>query len=1034
VNLRPHSLLFALALLGAFAPGARGQLELPDEPVHDRGADAPGIRARGSGGTGGLLLPPASAPGARALPGTPGGELPGAPAPAAPAVPPVDSAAEFVLAEVLKLKDPAHVIVDHGVQSLIALGDSGRAVARKALASDSAPAVLLGARVLLQSPDPADRERVAARAQETLPRGACAPLADALAETDPVLGSPRLFAQLLMHPQAAMRAAAHRHLERNPSPALLAALMPTLSAKSSDTRLRGVQLISSVRDPAVMPLLLTALQDRSSRVCAHAMASLAVLDDERVDTELLRRAFSSRWILRDNAYAILTLVEREDRSLETKIGAEYSETLLQGLESSDPFVAGSCACALAGIGFRSGTPDDTRWLDRAVPHRLVRIVSGEDFHNDYTALRPIAERRLSLISGKHFREASAWIRWWTEVADSYSAHRAVLPATADDAATILLSVGSTVGRPESFVLLGPGLAPEAPHPPPTGAAGQLPLLEPETLRLSETQARDLYALLGELGVLGAERLPGQRGPDGAGRSLTVGIGGRTKEFRFAEGQGAPWFDNLCGAAASLRERNRWQRYPDPGRAPEAGDFWAVEHDWWDAHTDALERARRLKSLVFACLKAERPSQRSSGVAELVGLAGTAGAFEAGDFDALEELLRQETFIGARARQLIELATDCARPAPGAPPAPEFALRLVDALVATFQADGAVLVADLLRGCDPEFVRSTAVDDRPFVRAVAAAVLAEDADEANTAVLMRRLSDPVEEVEVAVVHALGENHVEAARTELLLRARIGTPPVRVAALEAIGVLGGENVFDALMVGLAERDNADVVTAAARGLASLGDPAAAPIFISLLSRGEDSPIFEHARRGLIDLGEAAWPDLLRVVHSPAHRQRREAALILAQQGVPEAASAMMTLLTDDPEDEYLARELAVLTCVDMRKEPDPAVAWWNWWESVVHDDSLAWLRAAAERLDLRAPPTEAFADGGTDEAFRFLLALIDRGEEPVAERARRELALRFGRGLGALPPAGTARETWIAAARAAVRGSPAPATPESLEGVH
>ena len=148
------------------------------------------------------------------------------------------------------------------------------------------------------------------------------------------------------------------------------------------------------------------------------------------------------------------------------------------------------------------------------------------------------------------------------------------------------------------------------------------------------------------------------------------------------------------------------------------------------------------------------------------------------------------------------------------------------------------------------------------------------------------------------------------------------------------------------------------------------------------------------------------------------------MLGMQGVPQAASPMMTLLTDNPEDGHLAEELAILTCVDFRDEADPALAWWNWWEFVVHNDSIAWLRGALERLEVRAPSAEAFAEGGSEECILFLIEVLGRPETHLAERARRELSLRLGHELGELPAHGEERDAWIAAAReaAATRWSP------------
>ena len=472
----------------------------------------------------------------------------------------------------------------------------------------------------------------------------------------------------------------------------------------------------------------------------------------------------------------------------------------------------------------------------------------------------------------------------------------------------------------------------------------------------------------------------------------------------------------------MRARNRWQRYPAPaadGLSLTPRAFWETEHAWWDEHTEAGERDQRLKSMVLATLPVQRPSQRSTGVDELVRLAAAEGAPGLEDFEVLEGLLRQEKFIGSRTRQLIDLLRTSVRSVRESEEGLVLAGRMVDTLVQTFGAEGAMLVAELMADAPREFVARFATDDRPFVRAVAGATLARDATPEDSELLLGLLEDPVEEVEIALVHALGSNQVEPARMELLLRARVASPAVRAAALESIGELGGEGVFDALMVGLAERDHPQVVTAAARGLSVLGDPATASILISLLSRGRESDVHEHARQGLLALGESAWPELLRVVHSPAHRQRREAAILLGMQGVPQAVSPMMTMLTDNGEDRHLAEELAILTCVDLRGEPDPALAWWNWWEFVVHNDSIAWLRAALERLEIPTPPAEAFADGGNEACILFLIDVLGRPEPHLVERARRELSIRLGRELGALPPSGPERAAWISAAREAAQ---------------
>ena len=122
-----------------------------------------------------------------------------------------------------------------------------------------------------------------------------------------------------------------------------------------------------------------------------------------------------------------------------------------------------------------------------------------------------------------------------------------------------------------------------------------------------------------------------------------------------------------------------------------------------------------------------------------------------------------------------------------------------------------------------------------------------------------------------------------------------------------------------------------------------------------------------------------------------------MILSYQGVPQAASSLISILTEDPEDAEVAAELAVLTAIDQRGQPDPAGAWWQWWDLVVHDDSVAWLCAGLEREGVPSPVPDALRGRGTREGARFLVSIL-AGEfhmsAPLAERARRELERLLG----------------------------------------
>jgi hypothetical protein len=409
------------------------------------------------------------------------------------------------------------------------------------------------------------------------------------------------------------------------------------------------------------------------------------------------------------------------------------------------------------------------------------------------------------------------------------------------------------------------------------------------------------------------------------------------------------------------------------------------------------------------------TERATGLAELERAAQVPGAIESADFAALLALLGAENSWNARAKILFTLAEAAAQSlrGPDQPLAVELARDLAGALSHSIGGAAAREIARVLAAAGREHLTSTAQDPDPLLRAVAAAELARGALESDLPTFEALLADPVLPVQVATLLALGQERVEFARTDILLRARHGDPKSRAAALEAAGHLGGEGVCDALVLAVHD-DDRQVQLGALEGLTALRDPLQAALLVQVLASERDSPHFDVAKQGLLALGSAAHEELLRVA-SGSQPGRRAAALLLAEQSVPNAAPVLMTLVTEDPNDTLVESELAILTGVDLRGELSPAAAWWNWWDGVRHDDALAWLCAALERAGISAPPALAFGPQGSRAGFECLLAALARPEVHLAERARRELSRWLGRDLGHLPSEAGERAAWIAALR-------------------
>jgi len=922
-------------------------------------------------------------------------------------------AAGFILRQVATSEELDGQVVERGVESLLGLGEEGLVASRIVLHDDVAPVVLVSGRVLLHGGRPEDIERVVARLRTTTPGKSGVLLLEELLLREPVSGSPQLLVELLEHKQKPMRSAAMRHLRGSVTPELLPLLARTLESPRTDTRLFALDLVQDLDDPAVLDLLFLHLDDRSSKVASRVIEALAGRPEERVNLELLRRALEGQWVLRDNAYALLAILEREDMLLEPILDDRHADPLLGGMRSPDLLVRGTCAAALAGIGFRSPRPLESGWLDREVTGTMVETISGKSFHSDFMAMQPRVLRRLRLLSGQDFgTDGPRWARWWVDHRVGFYAHRAYLDVAAGEESKIELHYRGTGRAAGAFSLFGAdGRTPDGERR--AGAA--------EKLFLTLRECHDLLQLLRREGLLGPERPPGQRGSLGPGqREVELVIDGRGKGFLFGKTRSEAWFERVVNAMEDLRHRNRWQRFPDRARYGDAREFWEQESGWWAGEHDERERGLRMKALIFESIRQLPPSERTLAMNELEDRYEVPGVAEEEDFTTFLDLLRDEGFFARRAQRLVALAQRSVQigPEPGVPGsiAPEHADLLLGLLLARFERRAAATMGEIARACGPVYVRELAADERPLLRAVAASELAREPGPDDEAALLAMLEDPELVVEAAAVLALGQARVEGARTELLLRARLGQPPVRAAALEAIGNLGGEYVLEALVLGASDPDPM-VKRGAARGLVFLRDPQSAPLLISLLRQGRESDIYETARDGLISLGLAASDDLLRVVGSPTHPARRECALLLAEMGDPRVVLALIQLVDERPEDAELAFELCVLSCVDARGEEDPAGRWASWFEGVTHDDSLTWLIAAMERQGIPVSPAADFrgTGPGAREAALLLLELLGSEEDYLVERARRELSRMLGADLGEIPRLEAERVGWLRALR-------------------
>jgi len=918
---------------------------------------------------------------------------------ALPGTPRIARAADDILSQLDRIKSNDDPVALQAVETLLSLGEPGLQAARLALASEWPVRSMTGLRVLLRGGQPLDAELVVRRLRTRMPGRMGGNALEEFIAYDPVHATPELLCELLEHPQSPVRTAAFRALSGLPIPPPVSSLIPILRSRSGDGRLKATELLSSNSSGQASELLLTMIDDSRPRVARRAVSALASRKDSAITDKLLALAFGERWILRKGACALLAIIEREDTQLQTILTEAHVPALLRGLDSSDEFLAGSCAAALAGIGFRSNSPETSEWLEHAVPERLVRVVSGFTYFDDYESLSEPALRRLTQIAGvSHGSNGPAWASWWVAGEREFHACRAVIPVREGVQGLLQVVVEDrALGR--LFTVIGPDLAS-------TGSSAR----DGEAFYLSLGQASDLLDLLVAEGALGADCLPGVRGGQAElARSVELRLDGRTKSFVMGPGVEEAWFDRILSFTDSLRTRNLWQRFPHPDQHASRLALWRAEATWWEMDHSDLERRERMAELIIERLAALSPSQRDDDLLALENLYSDGGGI-ASDFQALTSMLKDELYFTGRAARVANLAHQAALASDPVVGGVSPVNQLIDALHDSFGTDAMLAISDIVSSAGHSAAHEAAEDSRSLMRAVAAFVLAERLQEGDQERLLALLDDEAIDVRVAAIQACGNRALPAARRQVFLMASAGSPDVRVPALFATGQIGGAGARDILVTALTGEDRR-LYQSAAEGIAALKDPKAIPIMLSLLRSGERTSAFPVLRQGLLDLGKLAWEQLFGALRSPSPELRREAALILARQSVPEAAPALMRVLAEDPADVPVARELCILSCVDQRASTDPAEAWFRWWDDVIHDDPLSWLRAAGEVRRLNAPPSEAFLGHGTRDALVFLIDVMGQEPDWLVERARRELERMGGEPLGTPPPRGYERDAWL-----------------------
>lgn len=461
-----------------------------------------------------------------------------------------------------------------------------------------------------------------------------------------------------------------------------------------------------------------------------------------------------------------------------------------------------------------------------------------------------------------------------------------------------------------------------------------------------------------------------------------------------------------------------------------GELFAAESEWWSAPRTEQEEHHRFLTLLLDHLRAAPVAERARGIAQLERLIGQdvpatedAGVYPDGLISSLIGLIQEETVFGIRARRLASIGTtmvhrveefSAAADPDAASVAPERA-ELVTVLHNQFGPLALPAIAEAVQGGGRRSVLAAAVDERVTLRVASALIMGQGDDEEDIDLLLGLMDDEAEDVEIAAIAGLALRKAERARPAIEVRARASVAQrvpvaVRAASLRALGAIGGPGTLEVLVAGLTDSDER-LHLPAAEGMASLGTPETAALLVSLLRGTRRQSIQTVAKEGLFNLGEAGHNDLFSAMRSPDKGLQRDAAVLLAQQLVPRAVPVLASTVALDPDDSLAMEELAILTCVDYSDEALPAERYFQWWDEVDHSNSFSWFVAALELRGLRAPESQAFAEGGTTDARLFLLTVVREVGGHIGTRALRELERLHGSPLGPVPLRMAERDAWF-----------------------
>jgi HEAT repeat protein len=202
-------------------------------------------------------------------------------------------------------------------------------------------------------------------------------------------------------------------------------------------------------------------------------------------------------------------------------------------------------------------------------------------------------------------------------------------------------------------------------------------------------------------------------------------------------------------------------------------------------------------------------------------------------------------------------------------------------------------------------------ETPRVRAAAAQALAQVESASALPYLLKALNDPTSWVRYYAARSIGQHGYAESLEGLVRLAQTDTArQVRIAAVDALGQIGGPRAA-AVLAGLAETSEVDLMSAALRALGCIGHPDALPPLVEALRSTEQARRI-HAIAALGNRGGQGVAEMLQwIAAADSEASVSQAAIeALARLATPEAIQSLITLTADAARRESSIAALAQL----------------------------------------------------------------------------------------------------------------------------